>query len=282
MKRKKSLWPDRLGNEVFIEGTPETRKILKAMIEKAHKAEKNHPGLGRRWNNKTIQRERHQRKVLKRKRHNIGKQCWKSLREDHKWKNQKGTTNNGGRKTRKLNCWPPDSTQGSHPRNNKKKKTAYIIFLDVQKAYDKAWLYTILYTLHKNGIEGKNIRMAKKTELQPNNLTNRICRPDRWNIQRTKRKGTRPENKWKNNYRLTPMDGRCVSDPPWHRNLTNYARCNQPRGAQIPHTVWSSEMQSNTKREGKEKQPEAEWRSTRGSKGFHPARPKELLKKRRE
>ena len=42
-------------------------------------------------------------------------------------------------------------------------KTAYIIFLDVQKAYDKAWLDAI-YTLHKNGIEGKD----QETKLQPN------------------------------------------------------------------------------------------------------------------
>ena len=40
LKRKKSLGPDRIPNEIFIEGTPETRKILKAMIEKAHEAEK--------------------------------------------------------------------------------------------------------------------------------------------------------------------------------------------------------------------------------------------------
>ena len=48
-----------------------------------------------------------------------------------------------------------------------------------------------------------------------------ICHPGRWNIKRTKRKGTRPENKRKNNYRLTPMDGRCMPDPPWPRNPTN-------------------------------------------------------------
>ena len=39
LKRKKSLGPDRIPNEIFIEGTPETRKILKAMIEKAHESE---------------------------------------------------------------------------------------------------------------------------------------------------------------------------------------------------------------------------------------------------
>ena len=50
-------------------------------------------------------------------------------------------------------------------------KTAYIIFLDVQKAYDKAWLDAIIYTLHKNGIEGKNLRMIKKLN---SNLTAKI------------------------------------------------------------------------------------------------------------
>ena len=53
----------------------------------------------------------------------------------------------------------------------KNKKTAYIIFLDVQKAYDKTWLDAILYTLHKNGIEGKNLRVAKKMN---SNLTVKI------------------------------------------------------------------------------------------------------------
>ena len=41
-------------------------------------------------------------------------------------------------------------------------KTAYILFLDVQKAYDKAWLDTIIYTLPKNGIKGKTSGWSKK------------------------------------------------------------------------------------------------------------------------
>ena len=43
--------------------------------------------------------------------------------------------------------------------------------LDVQKAYDKAWLDAIMYALHKNGVEGKNLRMIKKLN---SNLTARI------------------------------------------------------------------------------------------------------------
>ena len=53
----------------------------------------------------------------------------------------------------------------------KNKKTAYVVFLDVQKVYDKAWLDAILLTLHKNGAEGKNLRMAKKLN---SNLTAKI------------------------------------------------------------------------------------------------------------
>ena len=42
------------------------------------------------------------------------------------------------------------------------KKTTYIIFLDVQKAYDKAWLDGILHALHRNGVEGKHPTLIKK------------------------------------------------------------------------------------------------------------------------
>ena len=42
------------------------------------------------------------------------------------------------------------------------RKTACIIFLDVQKAYDKAWLDAILYMLSKNGLKGKNLQLVKK------------------------------------------------------------------------------------------------------------------------
>ena len=43
-----------------------------------------------------------------------------------------------------------------------RKQTAYVVFLDVQKAYDKAWLDAILYVLNKNGVQGKNLNVIKK------------------------------------------------------------------------------------------------------------------------
>ena len=53
----------------------------------------------------------------------------------------------------------------------KKGKTAYLIFLDVQKAYNKAWLDAILYAMHKNGVTGKSLHMIRKLN---SNLTARI------------------------------------------------------------------------------------------------------------
>ena len=41
-------------------------------------------------------------------------------------------------------------------------KTAYVISLDVQKIYDKAWLDDILCTMKKNGISGKHLEMMRK------------------------------------------------------------------------------------------------------------------------
>ena len=48
-----------------------------------------------------------------------------------------------------------------------KGNTAYLVFLDVKKAYDKAWLDAILYALHKNGVTGKPPN-GKEVKQQPN------------------------------------------------------------------------------------------------------------------
>ena len=52
-----------------------------------------------------------------------------------------------------------------------KGNTAYLVFLDVQKAYDKAWLDAILYALHKSRVTRKNLQMVKKLS---SNLTAKI------------------------------------------------------------------------------------------------------------
>ena len=43
-----------------------------------------------------------------------------------------------------------------------RRKPIHLVFLDVTKAYDKAWLTAIMYVLEKNGIKGKLWLMIKK------------------------------------------------------------------------------------------------------------------------
>ena len=68
--------------------------------------------------------------------------------------------------------------------------TAYIIFLDVQKAYDKAWLNAILYGLNTNGNEGKYQRMIKKLNSNLNaRIQTRYGRTRKINIKDNIRQG---------------------------------------------------------------------------------------------
>ena len=53
----------------------------------------------------------------------------------------------------------------------KKKQDLHVVFLDVTKAYDKAWLKAILYTTHKNGLKGKNWKIVNKLN---SNLTAKL------------------------------------------------------------------------------------------------------------
>ncbi len=47
-------------------------------------------------------------------------------------------------------------------QHKKKRQPTYMAFLDVTKAYDKAWLNAILYTAHKSGVKGKDLRIIKE------------------------------------------------------------------------------------------------------------------------
>ena len=43
----------------------------------------------------------------------------------------------------------------------KQKKTVYMVFLDVTKAYDKACLHAIMYLMHKEGLKGPEWDLVK-------------------------------------------------------------------------------------------------------------------------
>ncbi len=174
LKRRKSLGPDQLPNEIMIEGDKNTRNIILELLNNIHHKEEVPPS----WSEGHIKR------------------LYKGKGVKGKCSNERGITlasNVGKVYERILNerikkiINITDSQAGGIEGNatadhlitlkevvakiRKNKKTAYIIFLDVQKAYDKAWLDAILYVLNKNGVEGKNLEMARKMN---SNLTAKI------------------------------------------------------------------------------------------------------------
>ena len=174
LKRNKSLGPDKIPNEIFIEANKETRKVLKEIIQKVHKEEE----IPRSWEEGEIIRL-YKGKGLKGKcsnergitlASNVGKLYERIINERVKKQVKITKAQAGG----KPGCSTVDHLivlKQTISEIRAKGQTAYIIFLDVQKAYDKAWLDAIIYALHQNGVKGKNLRMIKKLN---SNLTAKI------------------------------------------------------------------------------------------------------------
>ena len=174
LKRNKSLGPDKIPNEIFIEANKETRKVLKEILEKVHKEEE----IPRSWEEGEIIRL-YKGKGLKGKcsnergitlASNVGKLYERIINERVKKQVTITKAQAGG----KPGCSTVDHLivlKQTISEIRAKGQTAYIIFLDVQKAYDKAWLDAIIYALHQNGVKGKNLRMIKNLN---SNLTAKI------------------------------------------------------------------------------------------------------------
>ena len=174
LKRKKSVGPDEIPNEIFIEGNKSVRNTLLKTYNRIHSTEEIPPC----WLKGEIIR------------------LYKGKGKKGKCSNERGITlasNIGKVYERILNervkqhVVITNAQAGGIEGNStvdhlivlkqtvkeitSKKLTAYVVFLDVQKAYDKAWLDAILYALIKNGVEGKNLNIIKKLN---SNLTARI------------------------------------------------------------------------------------------------------------
>ncbi len=165
LKRNKSTGPDRIPNEVFIEANQNTIHLFKNLLNDIYQMEK----IPEQWQKGEIIR------------------LYKGKGTKGKCSNERGITlaSNVGKVFERIinNRIKPkiDITEAqaggkegaatadhlttlkeiiTHIR--KMKKTAYIIFLDVQKAYDKAWLDAIMYVLNKNWLEGKDWEITRK------------------------------------------------------------------------------------------------------------------------
>ncbi len=173
LKPKKSTGPDEIPNEIFTKANQNTREIYLKMMNNIHKEEE----IPDQWKKGLIKR------------------LYKGKGTKGKCSNERGITlasnfgktyeriiNNRIKPLIKMTEAQAGGIEGNATVDHliilkqvidkirREKKTAYIVFLDVKKAYDKAWLDAILYVLNKNGIEGKNWQMTRlmNTDLKAN------------------------------------------------------------------------------------------------------------------
>ena len=166
LKRRKSTGPDNIPNEALIEADPITRAIYLETLNKVYTEEI----IPQEWQHGEIKR------------------IYKGKGTKGKCSNERGITlaSNMGKlferlmnnKIKKETLITPAQAGGQegmatvdhlmilnsliNQSKKTKKKELYIAFLDVTKAYDKAWLDAIMYSMHKSGLKGKNWRIARE------------------------------------------------------------------------------------------------------------------------
>ena len=165
LKRKKSTGPDNIPNEAFIEADQETRTIYQATINKITKTE-------------TIPQEWQEGEIIT---------MYKGKGIKCKCSNERGITlssnfgklyeriiNKRAKNDIKITDAQAGGKRGSSTVDHllilreleniaaKQRKKTYMAFLDVTKAYDKAWSEAIMYVMHKEGIRYRHWNIIKK------------------------------------------------------------------------------------------------------------------------
>ena len=164
LKPNKSCGPDNIPNEAIINANTETREIIREVLNKCYTQE--------------ITPQEWQRGEILR--------LYKGKGKKGKCENERGITlaSNVGKLYERIinNRMTPDINITEHQGGGQKgksttdhliilnsaikqaktkKKNLSIALMDVTKAYDKAWLNAILYTLHSSGIKGKLWRIIR-------------------------------------------------------------------------------------------------------------------------
>ena len=165
IKRNKACGPDNIPNEMFKEANTEIKKILLKSMNKIAEAK----SIPDQWQKGIITRL-YKGKGIKGKcsnergitlASNVGKVFERMINERAKEQVRMTELQAGGSKGRAtvdhiLVLKEIITTL----RNNK--KSTYIVFLDVTKAYDKAWLDAIMYVMHKQGLDDNTWALVKK------------------------------------------------------------------------------------------------------------------------
>ena len=167
LKRNKATGPDNIPNEIFIEALEETQKIYKVTINeiieqvliphqwqlgeimRLHKGKKGSI-KGKCSNERGITLSSNFGKVLERLVNNRAEKVITMT-----------DAQAGGRKGRSTSDHIMVLREMIKTAQNRR-KPIHLVFLDVTKAYDKAWLAAIMYVLEKNGVKGKLWLLIKK------------------------------------------------------------------------------------------------------------------------
>ena len=295
LKRRKSLGPDEIPNELFIEADSETRRTLLDIINKVHKSE-NIPISWLEGEIKRLYKGKGTKGKCSNERgitlaSNVGKVYERILNERTK-KEVQITEAQGGGIAGNATVDHLIVLNEAIRQIRQKGKTAYVLFLDVQKAYDKAWFDAILYVMHKNGISAKNLEMMRKMN---SDLTARIR--TKYGLTRKikikdsirqggvlsvieyatlmdeitkelqeKRQGLTMK-KWNHTPRPS-VDGRRCPNTWGPQNATADDGYNKPCSHVIPCRIWSTKMQSGEVWTRLETKNRTKWTGTRGSKSI--------------
>ena len=159
LKRNKALGPDELPNELFIEANNYTIQLLTDLLNIVH-MRKNIPDEWR----KGIITRLYKGKGKKGKcsngsgitvSSNIGKVYERIIDNRSRPQIKISEAQVGGREGRSTTDHLTILKE-SIATQKKRKQPLYMVYLDVTKTYDKAWLDALLYVLNKRGIETEN------------------------------------------------------------------------------------------------------------------------------
>ena len=165
LKNGKATGPDEIPNEIFTKAEPQTVEIYKEILQTIA----NNKEIPEQWQKGQIIRlykGKGKRGMCSNERgitlaSNFGKLFERIL--NNRAKNKINMTDNqaGGQKGKATTDHLAILNEVIKEIRNQG-KPAYMVFLDVTKAYDKAWLDAIMYVMHKEGLKGPEWDLVKK------------------------------------------------------------------------------------------------------------------------
>ncbi len=165
LKRRKAMGPDQIPNEALIETDEETRDLMRKALNATNK-ETQMPEMWQIGELHRLYKGKGTKGMCSNERgitvsSNVGKLYERMINERVKRKVTMTLSQAGGRE---------GSSTADHilvlqeivNTAKKDKKTLYLIFLDVTKAFDKAWLDGIMKIMYDNGLDDKHWSIVKQ------------------------------------------------------------------------------------------------------------------------